>query len=192
MKYIFNRCLLLIIFVAFAAGCVSTSISAVAEDKSRNVDPELSGTMTYLTGGVLKEPTNRESAETLSSAYAASAETGNDDTAEETEGDAQRWLDEALRVNEESQKLWGEGDVDNSLRALDRAYGFILKVDTENNPDLSQQVDDLRFVISKRILEIYASRYISVQGNHKAIPLDMNRHIEREIRLFQEEKREFF
>ena len=169
MKYIFSKYLLLIILISVVVGYGSIAISAE-----------------------------------LSSAITASAETGNDDTGDADEtagieaqtggtgGDAQRWLDEALGNNEESRKLWGEGDNENSLKALDRAYGSILKVDAESHPDLGQQVDDLRFVISKRILEIYASRNTTVQGNHRAIPLDMNRHVEREIRLLQGEGREFF
>ena len=38
-------------------------------------------------------------------------------------------------------------------------------------------------MISKRILEIYASRNIVVNGNHNAIPLDINRHVQAEIKL---------
>jgi membrane-bound lytic murein transglycosylase D len=51
----------------------------------------------------------------------------------------------------------------------------------------------LRFTISKRILEIYASRHIVVNGNHKAIPIAMNHHIRQEIRNFtQGKEKEFF
>ena len=56
-------------------------------------------------------------------------------------------------------------------------------VDTYNQPKIIQQKEDLRFMISKRILEIYASRHIVVNGNHKAIPLVMNKNIQKEIDL---------
>jgi membrane-bound lytic murein transglycosylase D len=39
-------------------------------------------------------------------------------------------------------------------------------------------------MISKRILEIYASRNIVVNGNHNAIPIAINRHVQAEIDLF--------
>ena len=39
-------------------------------------------------------------------------------------------------------------------------------------------------MISKRILEIYASRNIVVNGNHNAIPLVMNKHVQLEINHF--------
>ena len=47
-----------------------------------------------------------------------------------------------------------------------------------------QQQDNLRFLISKRILEIYASRNIVVNGKHQAIPTEINRYVETEIERF--------
>jgi membrane-bound lytic murein transglycosylase D len=67
---------------------------------------------------------------------------------------------------------------------LDRAYHLILSVDTSDQPKLIQQKEDLRFMISKRILEIYASRHIVVNGSHNAIPVVVNRHVQAEINLF--------
>ncbi len=65
-------------------------------------------------------------------------------------------------------------------------------MDTESNPELIQQKEDLRFMISKRILEIYASRYTAVNGNHDEIPLIMNEYVEKEIKRFQGPERRFF
>jgi len=93
-------------------------------------------------------------------------------------------LDEALDFCQTSQDLWQKGELENALNALDQAYALILETDTTDNPKLIQQKEDLRFMISKRILEIYASRNIVVNGNHKAIPLVMNAHVQREIDLF--------
>ena len=48
-------------------------------------------------------------------------------------------------------------------------------------------------MISKRILEIYASRNIVVNGNHNAIPIVINRHVQAEIDLFTKgRERRFF
>lgn len=93
-------------------------------------------------------------------------------------------LDEALELCEVSQGFWQQGELENALEALDRAYALILSVDTSNRPKLIQQKEDLRFMISKRILELYASRNIVVNGNHNAIPISINRHVQAEIDLF--------
>ncbi|MCK5202433.1 MAG: LysM peptidoglycan-binding domain-containing protein, partial [Desulfobacterales bacterium] len=56
-----------------------------------------------------------------------------------------------------------------------------------------QQKEDLRYMVSKRILEIYASRHIVVNGSHNAIPRVMNKHIQAEIDRFTKgNEREFF
>jgi membrane-bound lytic murein transglycosylase D len=93
-------------------------------------------------------------------------------------------LDEALELCQLSQDFWQQGELENAVEALDRAYALILSVDTTDQPKLIQQKEDLRFMISKRILEIYASRHIVVNGNHNAIPVFINRHVQAEIDLF--------
>lgn len=98
--------------------------------------------------------------------------------------EAQSKLDEALVSCEDSQTAWQSGDLDNALDALDKAYAMVLEVDTNQDPKLIQQKEDLRFLISKRILEIYASRNIVVNGKHDEIPMAMNSHIEAELKLF--------
>lgn len=93
-------------------------------------------------------------------------------------------LDEALDYCQMAQDLWQNGELDNAIEALDQAYNLILSVDTNDNAALAQQKEDLRFTISKRILEIYTSRNFAVNGNHRAIQMDMNSHIQAEINLF--------
>jgi peptidoglycan lytic transglycosylase D len=102
-------------------------------------------------------------------------------------------LDDALDLCQLSQDYWQQGELENAVEALDRAYALILSVDTTDQPKLIQQKEDLRFMISKRILEIYASRNIVINGNHKAIPITINRHVQAEIDLFTKsgEKRFF-
>lgn len=101
-------------------------------------------------------------------------------------------LDAALDYCKASQEFWVEGYLNKAIDALDQAYGLILKVDPGNDPEFIQQKEDLRFMISKRILEIHASRFTAVNGNHKAIPLVMNSHVKQEIQNFQERERKFF
>ncbi len=117
-----------------------------------------------------------------------------EDTAEnsENEANAEELLDTALDYVNASQEFWADGNLEKAIETLDRAYELVLKVDTESRPDLIQQQDDLRFMTAKRILEIYASRYKAVNGNHGEIPLTMNEHVEMEIKSFQGPERGFF
>ena len=102
-------------------------------------------------------------------------------------------FDEALDFCEASQDFWQKGELENALEALDHAYSLILEIDTDNTAKLIQQKEDLRYLISKRILEIYASRNIVVNGNHNAIPMVMNKHIQNEIdRFTQKGEKRFF
>ena len=101
-------------------------------------------------------------------------------------------LDSALEFCQVSNDFWDKGDLDNALEALDQAYALILKVNTEKSADILQQRDDLRFTISKRIMEVYASKFIVANGLHTAIPLDMNNHVKKAISLFQGPERENF
>jgi membrane-bound lytic murein transglycosylase D len=104
----------------------------------------------------------------------------------------QDFLDAALDYCNASQEFWAEGYLNKAIDALDQAYELILKVDPESDPEFIQQKEDLRFMISKRILEIHASRYTAVNGNHKAIPLIMNSHVKQEIQRFQGCEKKFF
>jgi membrane-bound lytic murein transglycosylase D len=101
-------------------------------------------------------------------------------------------LDTALELTETSHELWAAGEAEKAVEALDHAYALILKTPVDTEGKSSQQKDDLRFVISKRLMEIYTSRLTAVNGLHKEIPLVMNEHVEREIKSFQTIERDFF
>lgn len=98
--------------------------------------------------------------------------------------DPEATLEEALDFSQAAQDFWQKGELDSAIEALDQAYYLILNVDVEHRPKLAQQKDDIRFMISKRILEIYASRHIVVNGNYNAIPLTFNPSVLRQIKNF--------
>ncbi len=125
------------------------------------------------------------STETNDSALPTTA-TANDAPASEDNNPktAQARLDDALELCRDSQEYWQRGELEKAVDALDQAYLLILEVEPQDDFKLIQEKEDLRFMISKRILEIYASRNIVVNGSHNAIPLDMNRHVEAEIKRF--------
>jgi membrane-bound lytic murein transglycosylase D len=109
---------------------------------------------------------------------------------EDKEG--QPLLDEALGFCELAQSFWQKGELDNALEALDNAYALILDADAKEDAKLIQQKEDLRYSISKRILEIYASRNIVVNGHHDEIPLVMNTHVAKELQRFTGIEKTFF
>ncbi len=110
----------------------------------------------------------------------------------EEESSDQARLYDAIDFLQKAQELWKQGNLEEAKGALDHAYQSILEVKAQGDPEILQQVDDLRFLISKRILEIYASRFNGVQGNYNEIPLVMNDHVRAEIKRFQTEERDFF
>jgi membrane-bound lytic murein transglycosylase D len=93
-------------------------------------------------------------------------------------------IDEALYFYQTAQDFWQQGELENALHALDSAYALIIEADSLDLPKLTQQKDDLRFMISKRILEIYASRHFTAKGNHNAIPMIINEDVQKEIDFF--------
>lgn len=104
----------------------------------------------------------------------------------------QRRLDSALEFCQASNDFWEQGDLGNAIDALDQAYSLILKVNPDQHPEILQQREDLRITISKRIIEVYASRFTVANGYHNAIPLVMNSHVEKALNLFKGKERKFF
>jgi len=112
--------------------------------------------------------------------------------AKTSEKSDQKKLDSALEFCQASNDFWEQGDLDNAIDALDQAYSLILKVSPDQSPEIIQQRDDLRITISKRIIEVYSSRFTVANGVHKVIPLEMNVHVERALKLFKGKERKFF
>ncbi len=112
--------------------------------------------------------------------------------AEQQDKTDQETLDSALGFCQVSNDFWEQGDLDNALDALDQAYSLILQVNPDQEPEFLQQRDDLRFTISKRIIECYSSRFTVANGDHKAIPLVMNKHVEKALETFKGKNRKFF
>jgi membrane-bound lytic murein transglycosylase D len=119
----------------------------------------------------------------------AKQETAVQDSAEMSNQEA---VDSALEMLQASNDYWEQGEHDNALEALDKAYSLILQVEEHEDADLMQQREDLRITIAKRIVEVYASRFTVADGTHKEIPLVMNDHVRREIESFTGREKEFF
>lgn len=102
-------------------------------------------------------------------------------------------ISRALALCRAAQRFWKRGEIDLAIDTLDQAYGLLLGVDPGSDPELLQEMEDLRITISRRILEVYSSRYVLVNGKRNEIPLTINRHVQDEIDSFTTgRERDFF
>lgn len=121
-----------------------------------------------------------EHADTSGAEYADIPGTVSEETAVST-AEAQQKIDAARKLCEEAQEFREQGKRDDALDALDMAFLMILKADSDDNLDILEQKEKIRVLISKRILEIYASAKTATRGNHDAIPIPMNKYVKKEI-----------
>ena len=105
---------------------------------------------------------------------------------------AQQRIDQALEMCNFAQEMWEAGKLEEALNHLDSAYFSILEIDSDKHPQFNQQKEDIRYLISKRILEIYASRQIVVNGQHNEIPIILNQYVKNEIKRLTGPERKFF
>jgi membrane-bound lytic murein transglycosylase D len=114
------------------------------------------------------------------------------DETSESEPAAQERIDQALELCNYAQQMWEKGKLEEALTNLDSAYFSILEIDPQISPEFNQQKEDIRYLISKRILEIYASRQIVVNGQHDEIPITLNQYVQKEIKRLTGPERKFF
>jgi len=98
----------------------------------------------------------------------------------------------ALEVYELAETYWMEGRFEKAFGSLDQAYELMIAVDTEGDALVAQGKEDLRRLISRKIVEIYASQRNVVGDFQSSIPLDINSYVEREIASFQGTERAVF
>ncbi len=105
-------------------------------------------------------------------------------------------LHEAMDAYAAAGVSWDRGAADEAIAALDRAYERMTRISVEPSPSgevvLSREKENLRRLISRRIVEIYAARQTSLGDTQASIPRDMNPDVEREIASFQGRERAFF
>ena len=111
------------------------------------------------------------------------------DKERETE-EEQDLMEKALELLEVADIFWEKEDVENTLNTLDKAYALVL--DTNGDVAVARQKDDLRLLISKRILSVYSAKQTATNGKASEIPLIMNADVEKEIRSFQGIERDSF
>ncbi|MEO8197670.1 MAG: LysM peptidoglycan-binding domain-containing protein [Thermoanaerobaculia bacterium] len=105
-------------------------------------------------------------------------------------------LHEAMDAYAAAGVSWDRGAAEEAIAALDRAYERMTRINVAPSASgeivLSREKENLRRLISRRIVEIYAARQTSLGDTQASIPRDMNSDVEREIASFQGREREFF
>ena len=196
LKYMKNIKLLLIIIISlFVGACQHTNFTGSTAKPSENNDQYASNTV----GDKTNDSSSYIKADTPASSDINQVIVEKDIIGAENKKidntiliNNQNNIDHALQIYRHAQKMWEQGNLNDALINLDKAYGTILKIDSGLPPEIDQQKEDLRYMISKRILEIYASRHIVVNGHHNAIPIIMNQHVKRQIKRFTQGDRQFF
>ena len=97
---------------------------------------------------------------------------------------AQQMMEQVIELCKISQEFWQSGELDRAIESLDQAYLLILSINTYESESLIRQKEDMRLMISKRIIEIYASREIFINGSQNEIPVILNKQVQYEIDLY--------
>jgi len=88
---------------------------------------------------------------------------------------------------------WKRGDIDAAIDTLDQAYAPGSERGPGNDPNLLQEMADLRITISRRILEdLFIPPRLRQCGGRNEIPITLNRHVQDEIDSFTSGARRFF
>ena len=93
-------------------------------------------------------------------------------------------IDRVFSLCQIAHGYWRSNEPDKAIDMLDQAYSTILKIETFDDEDLIRQKEDMRFLISKRINEIYASRKMIIRGSRTEIPVTINQQVQHEIDLY--------
>lgn len=186
----------LLLISALAAGCVTAGPELELQQAATHIlppgsDPSALASETHPAepAPILESPAAPPASQPESRASETVAETVASEGLEIAPAER---LEGALEAYESSRVFWQQGEFEDALAALDRAYELMASVEVSDESLLSQEKDDLRQLISRRVLEIYASRRTVVGGPNGEIPITVNAYVEREIRSFQGPERTFF
>jgi len=115
-----------------------------------------------------------------------------DEATGELSGATKKLMEQTQELYTSSGEYLKKKDYDKALTVLDEAYSKLLKIDLEERGGDFQQIEDLRFMISKRIMGIYAMRSKGGIPAKNEIPIVLNQHVNREIKSLTTTERSFF
>ena len=108
----------------------------------------------------------------------------SDDRLVKSSKNAQQLIERSSLLCQKSRESWQRDDPEQAVDLLDQAYSTILRIETFDNEELIRKKEDMRFVITKRIYEIYASRKFNINGRKNEIPVIINKQVQHEIDLY--------
>lgn len=189
-----NQKIILILTVAFLSGCSITNThhsnpadrSTVSGNSQKPILVQKHSSVSHRNAYLDRSQNNQADEDNYANTY----ESESINTFQNQPIQAE--LDQALDLCQAAQDFWQQGEHDNAIQALDQAYSLILNIDTADDPKQSQQKEDIRFMISKRTLEIYASRNTVANGEFNAIPIVINKAVQEEINRITTNERDFF
>ena len=184
-KFIFF--ILISAFLFFFWNCTSNRSLEKTPHPVQSKDPDTGGRLHLTKSDIISEDNIEEPEESYQNSK-TEQKTGLLDKGDNPE----ELLEMAMDAYQDARVAWDRGDLETALIALDEAYSLILRMKLPQDSNLNREKDDLRFLISKRIQEIYASRQAAIGENHQTIPLVENKYVQAEIRLFQKGEKRFF
>lgn len=202
-----QRLALVLIILWITAGCqhtynktssnlnINDPITSSEERNPVNTpEPRVSGDDSLAIGTLEDQEDPKVSVEASDEAAGdtANADPAPPETEKESDATAQEKIDQALELCNFAQQMWENGKLEEALANLDSAYYSILEINSDLYPEFNQEKEDIRYLISKRILEIYASRQIVITGQHNEIPITLNKHVQKEIKRLTGPERKFF
>ena len=194
--------LALLSFLLFTVSCTQSSFVLRPDETANPEEPsQITGPTTGETSdpsdGAPSDATSEEEEKLLASSPAQEESSANGESLAEVDSEEepytdQKRVDDALYYYQEALEYRSSGEPDRAIQSLDQSYQIIFSIQNEDDPEITQQKEDLRLLISKRILEIYASRSHLQMGHSREMPLAMNQYVTREIKRFQTKERNFF
>lgn len=188
-RKLFLSFLSVVIIISLAASCSSNRSQAPVKQVPTAT------AQTTVEKEPIKQPEGRESQNL------AAAETGSTTVSElqseamEVEGESQEngsSTDEVYALYQEAQAALEQGELDQALSCLDKAYAALLNIEASAGSGLDQEKNDLRILLVQKIQQVYAFRLTPPGSNHKTIPVVENNWVMAEIKLFQTVERKFF
>lgn len=103
---------------------------------------------------------------------------------------------EALDLCQSASEFLDQGDVEDALASLDRAYELMLMLPANGDESFLQAREDIRRLVADLVVRTYESQRAAATGPATSfdleIPLVDNEHVQREIRSFTNGERQAF
>ncbi|HNT01956.1 MAG TPA: transglycosylase SLT domain-containing protein, partial [Candidatus Saccharicenans sp.] len=188
-RKLFLSFLSVVIIIFLAASCSSNRSQAPVKQVPTTT------AQTTVEKEPVKQPEGRESQKLAAAEAGSTAVSELQSEALEVEGESQEngsSTDEVYALYQEAQAALEQGELDQALSCLDKAYAALLNIEASAGSGLDQEKNDLRILLVQKIQQVYAFRLTPPGSNHKTIPVVENNWVLAEIKLFQTVERKFF